>query len=309
MITTWCQDRLAHLDHLDYQGVSRGRRRQILLLTIRTARRKAAFIRELQDTGNRRKARSSVGWRPGAITNHRRQDPAFAALDECLAGASAPERQADKVMSLMQVYLLDCETLALIAQQKLDAAPAAAEVAEIDLAELLREAAEVLDPTSADETRRRLARQLIDAAADVARLQRIEEAASAALDSGAAWYAAEEQWVGDLVPADVMTALREVMDGAVQRTDAPPAASQRYAERLELALLLREAEDLLDPTADDDARLDCARRLVLAAEQIERGDWTRCEAAGAPRGAGTATGALDAAAAGAPHDAQAERAE
>jgi len=49
--------------------------------------------------------------------------------------------------------------------------------------------------------------------ADLARLCRIEAAAGEVLASGQARYDAEGLHVGDLVPADVMAALREAVDG------------------------------------------------------------------------------------------------
>lgn len=53
--------------------------------------------------------------------------------------------------------------------------------------------------------------------AGVDRLQRIEDAARAVLAHGQARYEGEEQWIGDLVPATVIQALRAAVNGDQER--------------------------------------------------------------------------------------------
>lgn len=71
---------------------------------------------------------------------------------------------------------------------------------------------------------------------EIARLRRIETAARDAVDSGQAQYEAEEQYIGDLIPAAKMMSLAEAVHGAKVDAGKPPAASDEYARELEAAL-------------------------------------------------------------------------
>lgn len=87
---------------------------------------------------------------------------------------------------------------------------------------------------------------------DIAQWQEIESAARAVLDHGQARYEAEEVYVGDLVPAEVLIALGEAVHGAKLDTERPPAASDVYARELEAALFGTPAESAaaLPPRAE-----------------------------------------------------------